>query len=100
MISSTEEKVLIYLFLKYIFHIILCYWLEGFGVFLRDINERSLGGRDFSLTAQAHRGVIAIKPHCANVRGSPDPHRQLGCQQQSASGQGQGFGCLDGAWPS
>ena len=68
--------------------------------FLRDINERSLGGRDFSLTAQAHRGVIAINPHCANVRGSPDPHRQLGCQQQSASGQGQGFGCLDGAWPS
>ena len=28
------------------------------------------------------------------------PHRQLGRQQQSASGQGQGFGCLDGAWPS
>lgn len=69
-------------------------------IFLRDINERSLGGWDFSLTAQAHSGVIAIKPHYANVRGSPDPHRQLEHQQQSASGQGQGFGCLDGAWPS
>ena len=36
--ALTEEKVVIHLFLKYIIHIILCYWLEGFGFFSKDIN--------------------------------------------------------------